>query len=337
MRLENPLYLWFLIPVILIIIFMFDSYRRKKKLLAILGDGNLLKKLSSSLSKFLRKCKIVLISVSLLLSVIAMAGPQWGYKIEQAKTRGVDIMVLLDVSRSMLAEDVKPNRLQLAKTEIRQLIDMLRGDRIGLVVFSGSSVLQCPLTTDYAVFDMFLNDVDTDMVSHGGTDLGKAVSMASKSFEGSESKYRVVLLVTDGEDHGKDTEAAIEDLKAKKIHLYMLGVGTIKGGLIPFRKEDGSTGYLKDKNGNYVNSKLETEIFAKIAKITGSGVYVKAMPGDEDLMEIYKKGIAKLEEREIKASTIRRYEERYQMFLLAALLLLVAESLIEERKKEVEY
>lgn len=330
-------YLWFMIPVGLMIILLIRFYAGKRNQVKVLGDDRLIKKLSSTVSPFLGKIRILILSLAMVLMVFAMAGPQWGYKIEETKTRGVDIMVLLDVSRSMLAEDIKPTRLDWAKTEIRRLISLLKGDRVGLVIFSGSSILQCPLTADYAVFGLFLQDVNADMVSHGGTDLGKAINTATKSFEGSESKYHVIFLITDGEDHGKHTETAVKALKNSGISLYMMGVGTLGGGLIPVIKDDGTKGFLKDREGNFVNTKLEKDTFAKIAAITGSGAYVKAVPGDEDLKEIYRNGIAKLEEREIKSSTVKKYENRYQIVLFAALILFILESLIEERKKEVEY
>ncbi|MDD5644240.1 MAG: VWA domain-containing protein [bacterium] len=337
MKFAEYKYLWFLIPVGLVIGFLIRAYVIRRAEVKILGDDKLLKKLSSSASPFLGKVKILILSLAMTLIVLSMAGPQWGYQIEEIKTRGVDIMVLLDVSRSMLAEDIKPNRLEWAKTKIRRLLSMLKGDRIGLVVFSGASVLQCPLTSDYSVYNLFLQDVNTEMVSHGGTDIGKSINTAIKSFEGSESKYHVLLLITDGEDHGKHTEEAVRNMKNSGIRLYMMGVGTLEGGLIPVVKEDGTKSFLKDKNGNFINTKLEKAAFAKIAAITGSGAYVKAVPGDEDLMEIYRNGIAQLEEREIKSSTVKKYENRYQIVFSAALVLLILESLIEERKKEVEY
>ncbi|MBN2190416.1 MAG: VWA domain-containing protein [Candidatus Aureabacteria bacterium] len=337
MKFAEYKYFWFMIPVGLMIILLIRFYIGKRNQVRILGDDRLIKKLSSTVSLFLGKIRILILALAMMLIVLAMAGPQWGYQIEETKTRGVDIMVLLDVSRSMLADDIKPSRLDWAKTEIRRLVSMLKGDRVGLVIFSGSSILQCPLTADYSVFDLFLQDVNTEMVSHGGTDLGKAINTAIKSFEGSESKYHVIFLITDGEDHGRHTEAAVKALKNSGISLYMMGVGTLEGGLIPITKENGTKGFLKDREGNFVNTKLEKDTFARIAAITGSGAYVKAVPGDEDLKEIYKNGIAKLEEREIKSSTVKKYENRYQVALSAALILLIMESLIEERKKGIEY
>jgi Ca-activated chloride channel homolog len=271
--------------------------------------------------------RIGLIGVALVLAIFSLAGPSWGFSWEKVERRGVDLVVALDLSRSMLAQDVGPDRLTAAKREIRDLLSLLEGDRVGLVVFAGSAFIQCPLTLDYNAFEVFLSQLDPGWVPIGGTDLGAAVRTATETFIAEERSGRAVVLITDGEDHGGALREAAQEAKAEGVHVFVVGIGSPEGVPIP----DGDGGFIKD-GGRVVLSKLDEGALKELAMTTG-GSYVRSVSGMADLEQIYLEDIKQtLESRALTSSRQRRSEERFQWFLLPAFLLLFAEPLFGPRR-----
>ena len=263
--------------------------------------------------------------------IFALADPKWGFHIEEVKRRGIDLIIALDVSKSMLAEDVKPSRLGRAKLEIESLLESLRGDRVGLVTFAGSSFIQCPLTLDYSTVKLFLEDVSIESIPRGGTDVGGAIRKSVEAFQGEEAGDRVVLLITDGEDHGETLDAALSEAKEKEIKIYPVGIGKTEGAPIPIEGEKGQVQYLRDRGGAVVLSKLDLGLLERIASATGGGGGVIGS-GDFSVEDLYEKSIAKLEKGELGSTQKKEYHHRFQWPLAAGFILLYLEGLISERK-----
>ncbi len=267
------------------------------------------------------------------LLILALARPQWGFHYETVKQRGLNVLVLLDTSKSMLAEDIKPNRLQQTKWAVRDLLNELKGDKVGLVAFAGSSFLQCPLTIDYAAFMMQLDDLYAGIIPHGGTDTGGALKTAIESFEQESNADNVIILISDGEDHRGNPIELVDELKEKNIRVFSIGVGTPEGELIPQRGQNGQISFLKDNQGNVVKTRLKEDVLRDLALQTG-GFYVRSAPGDFGLDRIYRDGIAGLKTAEQESRMARVYEERYPWFVGGALLLLILEATILDRRKK---
>ncbi len=281
-----------------------------------------------------RRVRLALWLVAVALLITALARPQWGFRWTDVKRRGLDILVVLDTSRSMGAQDIKPNRLQRAKWGVRDLVGKLQGDRAGLIAFAGASYAACPLTIDYAAFAAMLDDVYVGFVPRGGTAIAQALDTAIRSFESGGEADRAIVLITDGEDHEGDPVGRIPDLKAKNIRVYAVGVGTTDGELIP--EEAGAhAGFLKDRAGNVVKSTLREDALRRLAVETG-GAYVRATPGDFGLERIYDQGIAQLKRDEQSGRLSQIAEERYPWFVGAALVLLLAEALVGLRRRNPE-
>jgi Ca-activated chloride channel family protein len=250
---------------------------------------------------------------------LALTRPQWGSHWEEVKQRGLDIIVVLDTSKSMLAEDVKPNRLKQAQWAVRDFVRHLKGDRIGLVAFAGTSFLQCPVTVDYAAFTMMLDDLYAGIIPRGGTAIEQALKTAADSFDRKTEADRVIILITDGEDHEGAPLRMAEQFRKDGIKLFCIGVGTLEGELVPAKE-----GYVKDSQGQVVKSSLNEGLLEKLASETG-GFYVRSAPGDFGLDRICRLGLAGLQRDEQETRLARVYEERFIWFAAAALLFLLAE------------
>jgi Ca-activated chloride channel family protein len=263
--------------------------------------------------------------------LVALAGPRWGSRYEEVSRKGVDIMIVVDVSRSMLAEDIKPSRLERARREVLDFLRVIEGDRAGLVAFAGAAFVQCPLTLDYGALIMFLSSLAPDLIPVPGTDLGAAIESALSSFDFKSETDKVILLITDGEDNEKRGLEAAEKAARKGAKIFVFGMGDAAGGPIPAAGNKG--GFEKDKEGKLILSKLDEEGLRKIAARTG-GAYVRSVAGDLDLDLLYFDGIkVRTEATTLKSRKIRIYEERFTFFLLAAFLFLILEGLIRERKQ----
>jgi len=306
------------------------SVRRRKRALEHFADSNLLERLSGIDQKRLRIFKgLLLLSVAGLM-LFALAGPRWGSHYQEVSHKGVDIMLVVDVSPSMMVEDVEPNRLERARREILDFLKVVQGDRVGLVAFSGAAFVQCPLTLDHGALELFLSALEPDLVPIPGTDLGAAIDSGLSSFDFKAETDKVILLITDGEDNEKrGLESALEAVK-KGVKIFIFGMGDISGGPIP--TAGGQGGFKKDEEGKLILSKLDEESLREIAQVTG-GTYVRSVAGDLDLDILYFDGIKSQTKAEtLKSGKIKVYEERFPIFLLSAFALLLLEGLIMVRK-----
>jgi Ca-activated chloride channel family protein len=323
-------YLFFLWVIPVMVVFYVYAFRKRDKMLALFCSRELVGELVPDFKKGRRLIKTLLILLGISLGIFALTRPQWGFHWEEMKRVGVDIIVAIDVSESMLAEDVKPNRLERAKREIIDLIEMLEGDRIGLIAFAGTNFVQCPLTLDYGACKMFLDYIDTDLIPVPGTAIAEAIRTSLKSFSKRERKSKALILITDGEDHeGEPIDAAVE-AKKEGIKIFTIGVGGEGGAPIPLK--DGSGGFKKDRKGDMVITHLDEVTLQKIALETG-GSYVRSVTGDMDLDKIYQEGIKQhVEQKQLKSTRKRRWEERFQWFIFFALLFVSVEFFISERR-----
>ena len=315
----------------LLAVFFLWMFRRRRLLLERFADPSLLKQLLSGVSVVKQRVKPFLWLVAFSFFILALAEPQWGYQIETVKRRGVDLVIALDLSKSMLAQDVKPNRLERSKLEIESLFNTLKGDRVGLVAFAGDAFLQCPLTLDYATAKLFLNDLTVSSIPLGGTDLGGAILKAVSAFEGQEGGERVVLLITDGEDHGTQLERALEEASRQKVLIYPIGIGRSGGAPVPIVEENGQRHYLRDRSGEVVVSKPNWTVLEKVAVATG-GKIGSVTSGKSSLEDIYEEEIAKRQKRDLASQQKRQYHHRFQWPLAVGIFFLYLEALISERK-----
>jgi Ca-activated chloride channel family protein len=317
-----------------LLIFYVWAFRKRKSNMANFADKGLLDDLTRSLDIKKQRLKAILILLSVFIMALALMRPQWGFEWKEVKRSGLDILIALDTSNSMLAEDVKPNRLERSKLAIKDLIKKLEGDRIGLIAFSGSAFLQCPLTVDYDGFMLSLNDLDVNTIPKGGTSLSNAIRVGLDSYEGGKKKYKVLVIITDGEDHeGKAGEWA-DMAKKQGIKVFTIGIGTKDGELIPVTDGSGGKVYLKDRGGNVVKTRLDEATLQRIALTTG-GSYVRATNTEFGLDLIYAEKLSKMEKREIKSRMVKKFYERYQIPLAFTLILLCLEPFIRERKRDI--
>jgi Ca-activated chloride channel homolog len=332
MRFADPFNFVLLIGVFLMGIFMFWALARKKRLLKRFGDLPLLMRMSPYISFPRQRTKAILLVLALVFVVLALARLQFGTHLEMLKREGIDIIVALDVSNSMLAEDIKPNRLDKAKQELRSIIERLKGDRIGLVVFAGEAFVQCPLTLDYGAAKLLLSAVDNTSVSIQGTSIKSAIEEARKSFSQQERTHKVLLLLTDGEDLAGGAEKEAEAARQDGVRIYTIGIGNPAGQPIPlFDRNANQIGFKKDEDGQVVISKLDEESLQKIALATG-GKYYNVSAGEMELDRIFD-DVSKMEKKEQEGTLVTQYDDRYQWPLLAALLLIILEFFVPERKR----
>ena len=269
--------------------------------------------------------KDIFLVVAFIFIVCALARPQWGYETQKVKHKGLDIVVAVDVSKSMLAQDVKPSRLERTKLAVKDLVKKLKGDRIGLIAFAGEAFLTCPLTNDHNGFMLSLEDLSPGTIPRGGTDIGKAITEAMKSF-GSSGGHKAFIIATDGEEEQGDAAAMARKVKDKGIRIYTVGIGTQEGDLIRVQNEQGEWDFLKDKQGNFIKSRLNERLLQEIAYITG-GAYVRSSGAQFGLDYLYDQQLSKLAKREFGENEDKKYHERYQWFLTAAVLALIAATL----------
>ena len=317
------LLLLLLVPVILIAHGVKMRMRRKR--IERFGDAALVEELMPSWSVAKGWLRTVLYSLAFFLFVIGLARPQIGAKLSEHEAKGAEIMICLDVSNSMLAEDYSPNRLERAKLAISRIVDRLQEDRIGLIVFAGSSFVQLPITTDYVSAKMFLNSIDTGSVPVQGTAIGDAVLTAARSFSEQSEKSRAIIVITDGENHEDDPVDAARQVAEMGIKVYTIGVGSLRGQPIP---KDGQL--MKDREGNIVVSRLDEGTLQQIAE-AGNGAYVHAGNEEFGLNPIID-DIRKMEAEKFNSVVFEEYDEQYMYFFAAALALFVIEMLIGERR-----
>jgi len=332
LRFDNILFLHFLWLIPVLILFYVLVFRWKKNALERFGNLELIKKLTLSISQQRQIIKVSLIILAVCFMIFSLAKPQIGTKLEEVKREGVDILVAIDVSLSMKAEDIKPNRLEKAKHMVSNVIDLLEGDRVGLIAFAGVPFVQCPLTLDYGAAKMFLDIMDADLIPTPGTAIGAAIIKAVETFEQRERKHKVLILITDGEDHEGEPLKAAEVAEKEGVVIYTVGIGSVKGVPIPLYNESGrNVGFKKDRENKVVTSKLDELTLEKIALQTG-GKYFRATGGESELRKIYDE-IAKMEKKELASLKFSQYEDRFQYLLIFGIILLVVETFISERRK----
>jgi len=321
----NSAYLWLLLLVpVLPVVYALLRVLRTRRIRAF-GDEALVRQLMPSWSGAKGWVRIVLWDLAFLCFAIGLARPQIGAKLTERETKGAEIMICLDVSNSMLAQDYSPDRLSRAKLAISRVVDKLEGDRIGLIIFAGSSFVQLPITTDYVSAKMFLGNINTDSVPVQGTAIGDAILTAAKSFSAQSEKSRAIIVITDGENHEDDPVDAARQVAGLGIKVYTIGVGSLQGQPIPKNGE-----LMKDKDGNIVVTRLDESTLKKVAD-AGNGAYVHA--GNEEFgLNPIVDDIKKLEDEIYNSVVFEEYDEQYMYFFAAALLFFVLESLVGERR-----
>lgn len=327
MQWRAPLYFWLLPAVSAVGVLLLVLLRRRAAALATFAEAPLAARLTPDLDRRRWSWRTMLRLAALLLLVVALAGPKWGFHWQQMKRQGLDIIVAIDTSRSMLATDVKPNRLGRAKLAVLDLVPLLQGDRIGLVPFAGTAFLESPLTMDYAAFERAVRSVEVGIIPRGGTALARAIDTSLEGFDAREGKYEALILITDGEDHEGDVQAAAQRAKDQGVKVFTIGIGTDEGELLPL----GAGGFVKDRSGQVVKSRLDEETLKQIALTTG-GAYVRGIGPSLGLDQVFREHIAPMERREVASALQRQYEERFQIPLALAVLLLIVETLVPLRR-----
>ena len=335
LRFENPQYLYWLliIPVLVAIYVMIRLWNKRQ--FERFANIKLREYLVPMFSSSRANTKFVIFNLIIALLIIGAANLQSGSKMEKVKREGIDLFLCVDISNSMHAEDIAPNRLERSKQAINKLISKLGGDRIGIIVFAGNAYVQLPITTDYSAAKMFLSTVDTDLIPTQGTEVGRAIELAIKSF-GDTKHNKAIIIISDGEDHenGGAVKAAQEAAK-HGIKIYTIGMGLDEGAPIPlYNKYGKKTGYKKDKDGNIIITKVDDKILRQIAEI-GDGIYVRANNSNVGLDKIYE-DINKTEKSEIESNVFTDYDDQFQWFVGAAIILLIIEILLSSGKKEWE-
>jgi Ca-activated chloride channel family protein len=328
-RFANPdfLYLLLLLPII-ILLFIIDSIRKRRALLRF-GNSGLVKSLVPEMSRIRPLIKIILQVLAISAGIIMLARPQFGSKIEDVKKQGVEVIIALDVSNSMLAEDIQPDRLTRAKQAISRLVDNLDNDKIGLIVFAGDAYTQIPVTTDYVSAKMFLSTINPDMVPKQGTAIGAAISLGIRSFSPGEGKSKAMIIITDGENHEDDPIKSSEEASKAGIVIHTIGIGSTEGVPVPLLT-NGKKDYLKDVEGNTVITKLDEDILKKIA-ISAGGSYVRASNSNIGLDEIFSE-IKKMKKQELESSMYTEYNDQFQIFAALSLFILLVDFMVMDRK-----
>lgn len=330
-RFEHSIFLWTLLGVIpaMVVVFVFIQFWKKKQLKQFAGK-QVIKRLMPNVSFVSPIFKFVLFSLAVIFLFLGLANLQYGTKMEEAKKEGVDLMIALDVSNSMLAEDLSPNRLERAKRAIYQLLEKLQNDRLGIIVFAGESYVQLPITTDYSSAKLFLETIGTDIIPTQGTAIGSAIDLAMQSFNFETPTSKAIIVITDGENHEDDAISAAENAVENGVAVHTIGMGSEQGAPLPIYQGGKQVGFRTDNAGNTVVSKLDETMLKKIAT-AGNGTYVRATNANAGLGIIMTE-IGKMEKTEFDSKVYKNYESRFQPFLFVALGLLIIEFLISTRR-----
>lgn len=325
-RFENPAFLYLLIIIPVIIIIRLLEMRKRKLKLKKFGNLSLLKQLMPDVSSSRKSLKFLLMIAALALLIVMLARPQMGTKISQEKRKGIEVIISLDISNSMRAEDVVPSRLDKSKMLVENMVDNFTNDKVGLVVFAGDAFIQLPITSDYVSAKMFLQNTDPSLIATQGTDLAGAIELSSKSFTQQDKVGRAILIITDGEDHEGGAIEAAEKARKNGIRVFVLGVGSTKGSPVP----DGNGGYMKDNSGQEVISALNEEMCKQVAQ-AGGGAYIHVDNTSLAQRQLNDE-LTKLQKGDISSVVYSEYDEQFQAVGILVLILLIIEMLILERK-----
>lgn len=325
-RFENPAFLYLLIIIPVIIVIRLLEMRKRKLKLKKFGDLSLLKQLMPDVSSSRKSLKFWLMIAALALLIVMLARPQMGTKISQEKRKGIEVIISLDISNSMRAEDVVPSRLDKSKMLVENMVDNFTNDKVGLVVFAGDAFIQLPITSDYVSAKMFLQNTDPSLIATQGTDLAGAIELSSKSFTQQDKVGRAILIITDGEDHEGGAIEVAEKARKNGIRVFVLGVGSTKGSPVP----DGNGGYMKDNSGQEVISALNEERCKQVAQ-AGGGAYIHVDNTSLAQRQLNDE-LTKLQKGDISSVVYSEYDEQFQAVGILVLILLIIEMLILERK-----
>lgn len=329
-RFENPLYLYFLIAIpLLALLFYYSEYRRRKRIKKY-GDPALLKELMIDVSWLRPQIKIWLALLALASLIIAAARPQFGTKIDTTERNGIEAIIAMDVSNSMLANDVRPSRLEKSKMLVSNMVDEMTNDKVGLVVYAGQAFVQLPITNDYVSAKMFLEGIDPSMINMQGTDIAAAIDLAAKSFTQRKDVSRAIFLITDGEDNEGGSVDAAKAAAKQGIHVYVLGVGSPEGAHVPI---PGTTQYFIDEQGNPIVSRLSEDMCRQISR-AGNGAYIYVDNSSSAQREL-SKYVDKLAKAKLESQVYSEFDEQYQGFLILALVFLIADVCLLERKNHL--
>lgn len=330
-RFENPNGLWLLLIIPLYLFFTIQKLYWRNKNLIKFGDIKLMSRISPNISSFIAGLSLFLVRMSIFCFIIAFANPQYGKGTRTAKSEGVDIMLAIDVSNSMLTTDVSNewSRIKRSKLDIERLINNMTGDRLGIIAFAGIPVVQLPMTSDLAAAKFFTSGINTEMISLQGTNIAAALELAISSFPNDAKRQKVLILITDGEDHDENALYLANAAAQQNIIIHTIGIGSTKGAPIPVYENGKYKGLKRDKEGNTVISKLNEQLLVEIAR-AGKGVYVNAS-NDVSPLEIVRKEIRKMEQSEVESTTYPEYEDRFQLFLGIAICLLLFELIIPSK------
>ena len=322
----NPNFFVFLVLIPIVILIFYFAKKIREKSVSKFASQPIQKKLLKNVSQTAKSVKNFLFILCLIFLVFASARPQWDKKLQILEEKGLDIVVALDVSKSMLAEDISPNRIQRAKNAFINFVNQLSGDRVGLVLFSGNSFVQCPLTSDYSALKMFATMINVGIIPQEGTNIESALEKSILLFS-ENTKSKVIILITDGENLQGNLNSQIKKAKEKNVIIYNIGVGTLQGSPIPISPSN----YLKDKNGNIILTRLDVVNLQRIANETG-GLFFQVSSAQSEIKEMLA-NINKLEKEKISSKRFSKYKEQYHYFVLIALIILITEFIIFERKK----
>lgn len=331
-KFENPqlLNMFWLLPLLVVLYFLYMNWRRRT--MKNLGDQVVTLLLMPQRSGWRSHFKFLLNILTISAIIIALANPQIGSQLEKVKRKGIDIVIALDVSNSMLAQDIKPSRIERAKQSINRLIDDLENDRIGLVVFAGKAYTQLPITTDYSAAKLMLSSVSTDLVPVQGTDIGKAIEMSMSAFN-VEKSGKAIIIITDGETHDEEALEKVTEAAEKGIRTFTIGLGSAEGAPIPIYRNGQMTGFKKDRSGSTVITRLDETMLQQLAE-AGKGIYVRASTSQMGLNRIFDE-IKRLEQNTYDVKSYSDYEDRFQYFIAIAMVLMFLNYIINERKSRL--
>src|SRR6478736_8451567 len=327
-----PEWLWGLLLIPLLIALFVRAERRGLRRLQEFVSARLLPQLAATVNRPRRLTRFALQLLGIALALVSLAQPRWGYTFEYVKRKGLDLLIAVDTSRSMLSNDVQPNRLDRVKLAVQDLLNELQGDRVGLIAFAGRAFLQAPLTIDYDAVVEAINDLDTKTIPEGGTDISSAIALATQSFGKSATGNRALIIFTDGEELSGDAVKTAKEATDAGVRIFTVGVGTPQGSLIPVTGDNGETSFVKDSGGQVVKSKLDDKRLREIAEATG-GFYLHLENGPRTMQQVQSEGLAKMQAAEMDVRLSRRPIERYEWPLGAALIALALSILIPERKR----
>jgi len=330
-RFEHPFYIQLLLLLPLFVVGYWMYLRWKKRAVRRFGDTEVVSRLMPGVSKFRSHLKFTLLILTLASILLALANPQIGSKLEKVQRKGIDLIIALDVSNSMLAEDIQPNRLNRARQSIARLIDEMQNDRIGLIIFAGKAYVQLPITTDYNAAKLMLSTIKPDLVPVQGTAIGQALETAMTSFQDDKSG-KAVIIITDGENHEDDAVAKAAEAAKRGIKVFTIGMGSADGAPIPVYNNNRMEGFKKDQSGTTIITRLDESMLRQIAE-AGDGIYVRASNSNSGLKQIFDQ-ISKLDQNTYETHNYADYENRFQYFIALALIFMVLNFLLNERKSK---